>query len=127
MGVQTELTSNAIGLVASELEALSHDQKQKQQHQLCSDTTTSSDESCALYGELSDGDSAESSRTDENIMEEDEDALILAAANAFEGSSPSRSGGKVQAPCFRRLRFVYLSVILVIYLADGMQGKLATG
>ena len=29
----------------------------------------------------------------------------------------------VPAPCFRALRFSYLAVLLVIYLADGLQGK----
>ena len=62
--------------------------------------------------------SAGSSRTDDLL--EDEDALIQAAANALQGDNTHES---VATPCFRGLRYTYLSVILVIYLADGMQGE----
>lgn len=77
---------------------------------------------CGSSEELAsdEGESTDSSRTDETLLEEDDAPLILtAASSALESDS---TGNAQTRPCFRGLRFKYLSVILVIYLADGMQG-----
>ncbi|KAL7575131.1 hypothetical protein ACA910_000497 [Epithemia clementina (nom. ined.)] len=116
MGFQSE-SSDVVGLMASSESQSCGDSKRQQQP--CADTSGASDDSCAFYSELSDGDNSSSaSRTEDNTLE-DEDALILAAASAFEGGNRSP---EIPVPCFRRLRYTYLSVILVVYLADGMQG-----